>query len=158
MLKLLLSAALLLPLTGHAQQRLAAAAARVSSTTTTTTTSSDAQGATLSISGPCAVLYAPNAAKIRYLRQQYGDSNFSASADDNQTYVAKSRAYLQSKGIRVIETTATQLRFATTGSPTLLDLSSPAYSWGLLLFNGQSAPQEANLADPANDVQAILKK
>ncbi|SHI54790.1 hypothetical protein SAMN02745146_0994 [Hymenobacter daecheongensis DSM 21074] len=152
MTKLLLAALLTLNLIpAPAQRRRAAPAAHVVSTTV-------AQGQTLTISGPCAVLYAPNAAKIDHLKQRYGEANFYTSADDNQTYMAKSRAYLQAKGIRVIETTATQLRFAAAGTTTTLDLSSPAYSWGLLLFNGREAPQEANLADPANDVQAIMKK
>jgi len=145
MLKLLLAALLLLPLAASAQAR----------RTVTTTTG----GQELAIAGPCAVLYAPNAAKISHLRQQYGESNYNASADDNHTFTEKARAFLQAKGIRVVETTATHLRFTTSGgASTVLDMSSPAYSWGLLLFNGQAAPQEANLADPAADVQTIMKK
>ncbi|GAA3998790.1 hypothetical protein GCM10022408_07120 [Hymenobacter fastidiosus] len=143
---------LVLPLPGQAQNRLAAAASRQSVVTSS-------RGQALTVSGACAVLYAPDAAKISHLKQQYGEANFNTSAGDNHAYVARSRAYLQGKGIRIIETTATQLRFTTTGGAhTVLDLSSPAYSWGLLLFNGRTAPQEANLADPATDVQTVMKK
>jgi hypothetical protein len=156
MLKLLLPVLLILPLLASAQTHRKAPVPRTSVTTTTTTSSSEAG---LQVTGPCAVIYAPNEAKLRRLRQQYGESNISASADDNTTFVAKSRALLQDKGIKVVETTATQLRFtAAAGTTTTLDLSSLAFSWGLLLFNGRTAPQEANLADPAADVQAILHK
>ncbi|GAA3917916.1 hypothetical protein GCM10022406_00800 [Hymenobacter algoricola] len=143
-----------MPLLAPAQTR---RAARPTTTTTAVTTS--AQGSTLQVTGVCAVIYAPNPAKMNRLRQQYGESNINTSADDNHIFVARSRAYLQEKGLRVVETTATQLRFTTAaGATTVLDISGLAFSWGLLLFNGRSAPQEANLADPATDVQTVMKK
>ena len=152
MRKLVLAALLLLPLLAVSQSGRRPHTAR-------TRAGIRQQGAVLEVSGPCAVLYAPSTAKTAVLRQRYGESNFSTSTDDNLTYSTKAKAFLQAKGIRVIETTAPQLRFTTSaGTTTTLDLSSPAYSWGLLLFNGRTAPQEANFADPAVDVQTVLKK
>ena len=111
----------------------------------------------LTITSPCAVLYGPDTTKIDRLKKRGPAEDFYTVADDYLQYTAQTREYLEQLHIPIVETSASRFRFVTGAGPaTVVDRSADNYYWGLLLFDGQHAPREANLVEPQDDVKAVF--
>lgn len=150
--KYLLLSFMLLPLASLGQQRPAASAARPKPAVKSSARQK------LSITTPCAVFYSPDDAWVR--RHRDADAAAAEEVDsDIGYYLAQTRAYLRRRKIKTIDTDASTLRFVlANGSVKVVDLRNNPYGWGLLLFNGRTAPREADLVEPAAAVKVVFGK
>jgi hypothetical protein len=111
---------------------------------TGTATNSDA----LVISEPCAVIFRPSGDKLQSLKSDFGDKSFMGIMQFNTFTLTADSQFLASKGVKVISTSATQLKFIKkNGETQFINLNHGKYAWEVFLFTGVGDPVKADLAD-----------
>ncbi|MBS0027136.1 hypothetical protein ACTJJ0_11405 [Chitinophaga sp. 22321] len=89
------------------------------------------------ISHPCVVFYSPDSIQLEKLKKENGEEAFYTLADDNQNYMADARAFLEGKGIKIIEPGKGKISFQSkSGQAAMLDLNDPKYSWESWWYDG----------------------
>ncbi|SFN70976.1 hypothetical protein SAMN05428949_3220 [Chitinophaga sp. YR627] len=103
---------------------------------------------TLTVKGPGAVIFTPAGDKLRSLKAAIGEKGFPSLEAINKSTLSEDSAYLAAKGVKVISTSATLLKFIKpNGEVFYLSLAHPKYSWEIFLYNGYSDPVKADLTD-----------
>ena len=113
--------------------------------------------AEVTVAAPCAVLYSPDAARIVQMKRLGPLSDFYTVANDNLYYLATTRDYLQQRRIKVLDTDVRRVRFVRPNGTPVRVVAIPM-GWGLLLFNGRTAPVKGDLANPEADVRRVFGK
>ncbi len=99
------------------------------------------------ISSACAIIIAPNDAKIDSLRKINGEEGFEVVLDDNQYYLGTAREYLDSVNLQTIDTVSTGALKFKLASGEIVTIELADYSWDILLFNGRTKPIAASLTE-----------
>ena len=114
--------------------------------------------ATVKISGPMAVYFHPDSAKLSRMEQSMGEQFFT-KAEESMYDISTSRDYLIKQKVKVLETEARELHFQKDdGSVKVIDLSDPKFTWGLFLFNGKADPVQADMRKPEKQFDNYMKK
>jgi hypothetical protein len=102
----------------------------------------------LIVKEPTAVVFRPAGDKLRFLKSEIGEKSFPSLAAMNSSILSEDSAFLAAKGVKVVTTSATQLRFIKpNGEVFYLNLNHGKYSWEIFLYNGYSDPIKADLTD-----------
>jgi hypothetical protein len=102
----------------------------------------------LVVSEPCAVIFIPGGDKLQSLQSDFGEKSFPGIFKFNTSTITADSQFLASKGIKIIRTSATQLKFIRkTGDPLFINLNHPKYAWEIFLFTGFGDPVKADLGD-----------
>jgi hypothetical protein len=108
----------------------------------------EAGGGALAVQEPCAIIFRPAGEKLQMLKSAFGDKRFADIYQFNSTTLTSDSAFLASKGIKIISTSATQLQFIKKNGESLyINLNRDKYAWEVFLFNGKDDPVKAELAD-----------
>jgi hypothetical protein len=103
---------------------------------------------TLVVKEPGAVLFTPVGDKLRSLKIAFGEKNFAGMQQINHSTMTADSVYLAGKGVKIIPTSATQLKFVRrNGEVVYINLNHPKYAWEIFLFNGMGDPVKADLTD-----------
>jgi hypothetical protein len=109
---------------------------------------------TLQVTQPCAVIFIPTGDKLQMLKSDFGAKRFPEIAEYNRATIAADSQVLADKGIRILRTSLTQLRFVKkSGEVQYINLNHPKYAWEIFLFNGYSDPTKAELTDVETSIQ-----
>ncbi|MBO9728377.1 MAG: hypothetical protein J7623_07030 [Chitinophaga sp.] len=110
------------------------------------------------ISQPCAILYAPDSARLEKLKKENGEEAFYTMADDNQNYLADARMFLEGKGVKIMAPNGGKLHFESkSGHTTTIDLSDPKYNWEAWLYDGNKV-NKIDLTNIENEYLKYMKK
>jgi hypothetical protein len=108
-------------------------------------------------SDPCVILIEPSEQKIDSLKKSNSEQDYAALVDDNVYYMSKSRDYLQSKNVKIIDRKAIgKVRFKKADG-TIIGMDISKFYWGIILFNGHSNPIEANMTGIEADYNRFMK-
>ncbi|RZA03850.1 MAG: hypothetical protein EOP47_01105 [Sphingobacteriaceae bacterium] len=107
---------------------------------------------------PCAVLVLPSAKTIALLRRTSSEDEYNTIVDDNQYYRYLCNKYLDSVKIR-------KIKRETEGSITFKNFAGKTFKvqldslyWEVILFNGKSAPINADMTMIENDYNTYMKQ
>jgi len=107
-----------------------------------------AGGGPLAVQEPCAIIFRPAGEKLQSLKSAFGDKRFTDIYQFNSSILTSDSAFLASKGVKIISSSATQLQFIKKNGESLyINLNLEKYAWEVFLFNGQDDPVKAELAD-----------
>ncbi len=97
------------------------------------------------ITTPCAIIVSPTAHKVDSLKK-INEEDFYTVADDNQFYIAVARKYLDSTKATIINKESIgSLKFKINDGK-IVESNLSELCWGILLFNGQAAPIQADIS------------
>lgn len=103
---------------------------------------------TLTVNQPCAVIYRPAGDKLRSLKAAFGEKAFPEMVALNNSVLATDSLFLASKGVKIISTSLTQLKFVQPlGEPLFINLNHAKYAWEIFLYRGAGDPVKADLTD-----------
>ena len=109
-------------------------------------------GDTLHLAEKCAMLIIPDSDEIEELKFEYGEENFYTSADDNMWYIAEARSYLDSMGIKTIDTDKNHILFnKADGQQFYFETGLDYLAWGLIFFDSKNDPKIVDLTDVRNE-------
>jgi hypothetical protein len=111
------------------------------------------------IATPCALLVYPTEQQIDDMKKSYKDSDdFYTAADDNQFYMGMSIEFLDSVKLKTIARGAKgKVTFKTNTGQTFNTQLAPL-QWSIILFDGKSKPQNADITMLQDDYKAYMKK
>jgi hypothetical protein len=103
---------------------------------------------TFTVEGPSAVIYRPSGDKLRSLQNAFGEKAFPGILAANNSTLAADSQFLAARGIKVLTTGVSQLRFVKkNGEVQFINLIHGKYAWEIFLFNGLGDPVKADLTD-----------
>lgn len=90
------------------------------------------------ITHPCAVFHVPDSLQLEKLKKDNGEEAFYTINEDYQNYMTDAHAFLEEKGVKIIEPAGGKITFhAAKGGATTLNLSDVKYNWEMWLFDGE---------------------
>ncbi len=109
------------------------------------------------IKDPCAILHTPDSIQLEHLKKDNGEEAFYTINEDYQNYMADARAFLEEKGVKIIEPTGGKISFhAAKGGATTLNLSDVKYNWEMWLFDGDKL-HKVDIMDIENEYKKYMK-
>jgi len=117
-----------------------------------TVTESDSQ-----ITRPCAILHTPDSIQLEQLKKDNGEEAFYTINEDYQSYMTDARAFLEGKGVKIIEPAGGKISFhSAKGNPATLNLSDVKYNWEMWLFDGDQL-HKIDVMDIENEYKKYMK-
>jgi hypothetical protein len=110
------------------------------------------------INFPCVVFVRPNSQKIKKLKKENSEDDYNTIVDDNVYYVATSRDYIDSIGMKRIERESEGSLVFKSTKGTLFKVGLDSLYWGVVLFNGKDKPIEADMTYINQDYESYMKK
>jgi hypothetical protein len=111
----------------------------------------------LIIHDKCAVIFNPDNVKISRAKK-IDEDNFYVSADDAMFYISKSRDFLKSKKIKIIETEYRIIDFKVNNKLVKsVNLNTDDKFWGIILFDGKNIPAEIDMTDIESGFNSYYK-
>jgi hypothetical protein len=108
----------------------------------------------LKITGRCAVFYTPGEAKLRQLKNAFGEKDFPDIAAANQQYMEAARQFLTKQQVKIITTSNDQLLFVKgNGEQAPVNLNYSKYAWEIFLFNGFDDPVKIDMTNVEEEYQ-----
>lgn len=114
---------------------------------------------TLIIKGKCAVIYEPTEEYIDKSKKEVGEDNFYIGTDDALFYISESTEYLNSKGIKIVNTKNDKiLKFISNNkSVTLKQLNLEKEMFGIYLFDPNQKPKKINIVNVSSEFESYMK-
>ncbi|HEY8958649.1 hypothetical protein [Chitinophaga sp.] len=105
----------------------------------------------------CAVLHTPDSIQLEHLKKDNGEEAFYTINDDYQNYMTDARAFLEEKGVKIIEPAGGKISFRSAkGDATTLNLSDVKYNWEMWLFDGDQL-HKVDIMDIENEYKKYMK-
>lgn len=102
----------------------------------------------LTITDSCAVIFHPAGNKLTYLKNTFSKNSFADMEQFNNNTLAEDSAFLAKKGVKIISTSKTKLKFhKKNGEDVSIDLMHQKYAWEIFLFDTYNDPVKADLTD-----------
>jgi hypothetical protein len=101
----------------------------------------------LIVSEKCGIFYSPNDTMINEMKDK-SEEDFFIIADDNMYYLSEARTYIESAGLNTINTDQRIIHFKKSDGQTIvMDLDVLDYYWGLILFDPDKDPVDADIVE-----------
>lgn len=110
------------------------------------------------ITFPCAVFVRPNSKKIEMLQKRISEDDYNTIVDDNEYYMATSAEYLDSVKVKRIGRDSEGILVFKTVEGNIFKMNLDSLNWGVLLFNGNAKPIEADITFINQDYETYMKK
>lgn len=109
------------------------------------------------ITRPCAILHTPDSIQLEHLKKDNGEEAFYTINEDYQNYMTDARAFLEEKGVKIIEPAGGNISFhSAKGSAATLNLSDVKYNWEMWLFDGDKL-HKIDIMDIENEYKKYMK-
>ena len=109
------------------------------------------------ITTPCAIFIEPTTAQIDSMKK-IGEENFYVAADDYVFYMSSAGDFLDSMKIKQIYRKSIGTIGFQTSSGKLYKFNLNTFTWGLLLFNGKTAPLNADVTMVEEEYKPYMEK
>lgn len=115
---------------------------------------------TVIVNKKVAVFYYPDDNSIRKAKKKYGNENFYTSADDNLYYMDLAKKFIKKKAIKIIEVETNKiLKFIRKKHVAkIINLKKRNQMFGILLFDGNKAPEEIDMLNPEEEFKKYFIK
>ena len=92
-----------------------------------------------------AVFYNPDSSEMDSMKRANREQ-FNTELEENKRLLAQDQAYLNQKNIKVLVTDKRYIAFTNNvGNPYIIDKKKAPHAWGLLLYDHEFAPHEADM-------------
>ncbi|WP_089900359.1 hypothetical protein [Chitinophaga arvensicola] len=109
------------------------------------------------ITRPCAVFHYPDSMQLEKLKKDNGEEAFYTINEDYQSYMTDAHAFLEQKGLKIIEPAGGKIIFhSAKGSVSTLNLSDVKYNWEMWLFDGDTL-HKVDVMDIENEYKKYMK-